>query len=69
MITIYYCTDCGTQFLIPKEYTDGLDTTFFACPECTSKHWKKLSDSPIVKENLKKSKSPEEISKMKLQLQ
>jgi len=48
MITINVCSECGSQFLIPMEYSDGLDTTFFVCPECFSKHWEKLSDSPIL---------------------
>ena len=42
MITINICSKCGAQFMIPTEYSDGLDTTFFVCPECFSKHWEKL---------------------------
>ena len=47
MITINLCMHCGAQFLIPDEWSDGLDTTLFLCPECSSENWTKLVDSPI----------------------
>ncbi|MCJ7571737.1 MAG: hypothetical protein MUO82_07660 [Candidatus Thermoplasmatota archaeon] len=49
MITINHCKTCGNDFMIPKEYFDGIDTTMFVCPECYSRHWKKLSDMSIMK--------------------
>jgi len=55
MITINCCMKCGTNFLIPMEYSDGLDVTFFVCPECLSKNWEKLSDSPILSDRLTKN--------------
>jgi len=57
MITINICTECGAQFLIPREVTDGLDTTYFVCPECASKHWEKLSDSPLLLDKIPKEQS------------
>ena len=55
MITINYCLHCGAQFLLPREYTDCLDTTCFVCPECSSKHWTKLDESSIFTETPSKS--------------
>jgi DNA-directed RNA polymerase subunit RPC12/RpoP len=52
MITINICSECGAQFLIPREYTDLLDETYFVCPECSSKHWEKLSDSPLLRDKM-----------------
>jgi len=50
MITLNHCNNCETNFMIPIEWSNGLDTTMFVCPECSSKNWMKLSDSPIIKE-------------------
>ena len=47
MITINHCLHCGSDFLIPMEWSDGLDITIFVCPECSSKNWIKLSDSSL----------------------
>lgn len=47
MITINHCLHCGSNFMIPAEWTDGLDITFFVCPECSSRNWIKLSDSSL----------------------
>jgi protein-arginine kinase activator protein McsA len=52
MITINHCLNCGAQFLIPEEFGNGVDVTVFTCPECYSTKWEKLSDSPIVKNQL-----------------
>ena len=52
MITIHHCMNCGSNFLIPEEYGDGIDTTLFLCPECHSTHWEKLSDSPLISKQL-----------------
>ena len=57
MITINHCIKCGTNFLIPMEYSDGLDITFFGCPECLSKNWGKLSDSPVLLDKLTRNNS------------
>ena len=52
MITINHCLNCGAQFLIPEELGNGLDITILTCPECHSTKWEKLSDSPIVTQQL-----------------
>lgn len=52
MITINHCLNCGANFLIPEEYSNGLDVTLFICPECYSKNWEKLTDSPIISNQL-----------------
>ena len=44
MITINHCRTCNTDFMIPAEYSDGLDITMFLCPNCKSRDWEKLSD-------------------------
>lgn len=49
MITINHCKKCNSDFMIPEEFSDGLDTTVFLCPECHSRFWEKLSDMTIMK--------------------
>lgn len=68
MITINYCLHCEAQFLLPREYTDCLDTTCFVCPECLSKHWIKLDDSTVLSENQIKSEPIQFSNRMKPEL-
>jgi len=49
MITIHLCKHCRSEFLLPKEISDGLSKTFFVCPECNSRDWVKISDMSIMK--------------------
>lgn len=65
MITIHYCLHCEAQFLLPREYTDCLDTTCFVCPECFSKHWIKLDDGSFLSETLVKTDLLQPASKIK----
>jgi len=44
VITINHCRNCDTDFMIPAEYSDGLDITMFLCPNCKSRNWVKLTD-------------------------
>lgn len=44
MITINHCRHCDTDFMIPAEYSNGLDITMFLCPNCKSRNWGKLTD-------------------------
>jgi hypothetical protein len=48
MITINHCKNCDSDFMIPEEFFDGLDTTMFVCPECHSPRWQKLSDLSVM---------------------
>jgi hypothetical protein len=45
MITINHCDNCRNLFMIPTEYFDGIQRTFFICPDCHSRKWRKLTDS------------------------
>jgi len=49
MITINHCKHCKSDFMIPEEHFDGLDTTMFVCPECHSTDWIKISDMSVMK--------------------
>jgi len=51
MITINHCKRCNSDFMIPEEFFDGLDTTMFVCPECHSRLWEKISDMSIMKKD------------------
>ena len=49
MITINHCKSCRSDFIIPKQISDGLSTTMFVCPDCHSHDWVKISDFSIMK--------------------
>jgi hypothetical protein len=51
MITINHCRSCDTDFMLPRELTDGLDITMFVCPNCKSRDWGRLSDLGAILSN------------------